>query len=148
MAAEQLTYTQIAERLGASVDAARAVVKQHRLPRSRGTGGKTLVSIDFAEIQDQQLPAPRGAPADDETAALKARIEQLENELAANRADFERERRRIGQLETELADERQRSASCRADFERERQSADQLAAEAARARTWPWWWPWAFRWAT
>ena len=57
MATEQLTYAQIAERLGASVEAARAIVTRHHLPRSRSNDGKTLVSIDVKEIQHRRLPA-------------------------------------------------------------------------------------------
>lgn len=173
MAVEHLTYTQIAERLGASVEAARALVKQHRLPRSRARG-KTMVSIDLHEIQDQPPAAQAAARVKaDKIATLKARIDQLETELAAHRAEFEREHQRTGQLETELASERQcaadhradfererqraaqletelateqqRSAGYRADFERERDRADQLAAKVGRVRAWSWWWSWPLR---
>ncbi len=44
---EQLTYAQIAERLGVSPEAARAIVKRNRLPRSRANDGKTLVAVDL-----------------------------------------------------------------------------------------------------
>jgi DNA-directed RNA polymerase specialized sigma24 family protein len=40
MPVEQLTYAQIAERLGVTSEAARAIVKRHRLPRSRSNDGK------------------------------------------------------------------------------------------------------------
>jgi hypothetical protein len=49
MPIEQLTYAQIAERLGVSTEAARAIVKRHRLPRSRSNEGKTLAAIDLEE---------------------------------------------------------------------------------------------------
>ena len=68
MASEQLTYAGIAERLGISTEAARAVAKRHRLARSRGNDGKTLVSIDFAEIQHRPLPVRRPPAAGAETA--------------------------------------------------------------------------------
>ena len=48
MPVEQLTYAQIAERLGVSSEAARALAKRMRLPRSRANDGKTLVAIDLA----------------------------------------------------------------------------------------------------
>ena len=131
MASEQLTYAGIAERLGISTEAARAVAKRHRLARSRGNDGKTLVSIDFAEIQHRPLPAR--APAADQAAippvseqlplagpslsmpeALKARITALESELTTSQA--------------ELAAEQQRSAGHWADFERERDRGDRLDA--------------------
>src|SRR5262244_1536250 len=100
MPAEQLTYAQIAERLSVSTEAARAIVKRHRLPRSRANDGKTLAAINLEEIRHKPLPAssPRGhRSVTDVIAALKARIQSLEAELAA---------------------EQQRSAGHRANFER------------------------------
>ena len=55
MPTEQLTYAQIAERLSVSPEAARAIVKRHRLPRSRRNDGKTLAAIDLKEIR--HMPA-------------------------------------------------------------------------------------------
>jgi len=57
MPTEQLTYAQIAERLSVSAEAARALVKRHRLPRSRSNDGKTLAAIDLGEIRHKPLPA-------------------------------------------------------------------------------------------
>src|SRR5260221_13681765 len=108
MPLEQLTYVQIAERLSVSTEAARAIVKRHRLPRSRSNDGKTLAAIDLEEIRHKPLPAraPRGDHAvTDVVATLKARI---------------------AQLETELAKAEERSAGHRADFEHERERADRM----------------------
>jgi hypothetical protein len=108
MPLEQLTYAQIAERLGVTSEAVRAIAKRNRLPRSRANDGKTLVAIDLEEIRHKPLPArsPRGGQSvTDMVAALKARIEQLETELAA---------------------EQQRSAGHRADYERERDRGDRM----------------------
>jgi hypothetical protein len=60
-AAEQLTYAQIADRLGRSAEAARALVKRRRLPRTRGSDGKTLVAIDLREVTSARSP-PRDRP--------------------------------------------------------------------------------------
>src|SRR5262249_33253221 len=106
MPPDHLTYAQIAERPTAPPEAARAIVKRHRLPRSRSNDGKTLAAIDLKEIRHKPLPArsPRGhRSVTTVVATLKARIATLEAELVA---------------------EQQRSAGHRADFERER--ADQL----------------------
>jgi hypothetical protein len=105
---EQLTYVQIGERLNISSEGARAIVKRNRLPRSHDKHGKTLVAIDLDELQHKPLPvrAPRRQPVNDVFATLKARIEQLEAELAA---------------------EQQRSARDRAHYEHERERADLLA---------------------
>src|SRR5262249_25964201 len=106
MPVEQLTYAQIAQRLGVTSEAARAIAKRNRLPRSRANDGKTLVAIDLEEIQHKPLPArsPRGdQSAIHVVTSLKARVAELEAELAA---------------------EQQRSAGHRADFERERERSD------------------------
>jgi chromosome segregation ATPase len=110
---EQLTYAQIGERLNISSEGARAIVKRNRLPRSHGNDGRTLVSIDLDELRHKPLPArsSRGQPVTEALATLKARIEQLEAELAA---------------------EQQRSAGHRADYERERERADQLVTTQDR----------------
>ena len=101
MPTEQLTYAQIAERLSVSTEAARAIVKRHRMPRSRSNDGKTLAAIDFEEIRYKPMPARsprRHQPVTDVVATLKARVAELEAELAqaeegsrGHRADFERE---------------------------------------------------------
>src|SRR6266513_4830517 len=84
---EQLTYVQIGERLNISSEGARAIVKRNRLPRSHDKNGKTLVAIDLDELQRKPLPvrSARRLPMTDVVATLKARIEQLEAELAAER---------------------------------------------------------------
>jgi hypothetical protein len=114
MPIEQLTYAQIAERLGVSTEAARAIVKRHRLPRSRSNDGKTLAAIDLEEIRHKPLPArsPRGDHAvTDVVATLKAKVADLEAELAA---------------------EQQRSAGHRSDYERERERADRMVTAQDR----------------
>jgi hypothetical protein len=110
---EQLSYVQLAERLSVSPEAARAVVKRNRLPRSRANDGKTLVSVDLEELQHKPL----------------ARGHQSVTELVATL------RANTHTLEAELAAERQRSAGHRADFERERERADQMVTTQDRLVT-------------
>ena len=110
MPTEQLSYAQMAERLSVSTEAARALVKRHRLPRSRSNDGKTLVAVDLGELHHRPLPgrSSRGYQAvTDVGATLKARIATLEANLAAeqqssagHRADFERERERTDRMVT------------------------------------------------
>jgi hypothetical protein len=59
---EQLTYAQIADRLGRSPDAARTLVARRGLPRARGSDGKILVTINFQELhyQPQSARSPGG----------------------------------------------------------------------------------------
>jgi hypothetical protein len=108
---EQLTYVQIGDRLNISPEGARAIVKRNRLPRSHDKNGKTLVAIDLDQLQHKPLPvrSPRRLPASDVVATLKARVEQLEAELAA---------------------EQQHSAGHLAQYEHERERADLLARRA------------------
>ena len=109
MPIEMLTYAALADRLKISSEAARAIAKRHRLPRSRANDGKTLISVDLSDIQHKALPvrSPGGHQA--VITSLKAKIEALEAEVvrleataAGHRADFERERDRAEQLVTEM----------------------------------------------
>ena len=109
MPVEMLTYADLADRLKISPEAARAIAKRHRLPKSLANDGRTLVKIDLAEIQHRALPprSPGGPPA--VIAALKARIDTLQAEIerleaaaAGHRADFERERDRADRLLAEM----------------------------------------------
>ncbi|XIA62832.1 hypothetical protein ACFIOY_25865 [Bradyrhizobium sp. TZ2] len=111
MPVEMLSYAELGERLKISPEAARALVKRHRLPRSPSNDGKTLVQVDLTEISHS--PAHRGkqAPAGHQavTTALKEKIQSLEADLiemeavaSGHRADFEKECERTNKLLAEL----------------------------------------------
>jgi hypothetical protein len=111
MPVEMLTYAELGERLKISPEAARALVKRHRLPRSRSNDGKTLVQVDLAEINHSPVPRASQGPAGHQavTAALKQKVETLQAELTemeavarGHRADFERECERTNKLLAEL----------------------------------------------
>jgi chromosome segregation ATPase len=109
MPVEMLTYADLAERLKISSEAARAIAKRHRLPRSRANDGKTLVNIDLTEIQHKALSARSPGGHQAVIASLKAKIETLQAEItrleataAGHRADFERERDRADRVMAEL----------------------------------------------
>ena len=110
MPVEMLTYAELGERLKISSEAARALVKRHRLPRSRSNEGKTLIQVDLSEINHSALPrAPRATTGHQEVTALKQRIEDLQSNLvemetvaSGHRADFEREYHRSNTLLVEL----------------------------------------------
>jgi hypothetical protein len=105
-----LTYAELGERLKISPEAARALVKRQRLPRSRSNDGKTLVQVDLTEICHS--PASRGPQAQaghQVVTALNQKIETLQAELiemeaiaSGHRADFERECERTNKLLAEL----------------------------------------------
>jgi hypothetical protein len=139
MAAEMLTYADLASRLKVSPEAARALAKRLRLPRTKGNDGKTLVSVDLAEINHSPLPgrSPGGHQAG--AAALKAKIETLQAELTrleatagGHRADFERERDRADQLMAELL-------RMTADTMTAKETAARLEGELATLKARPWW---------
>ncbi|HEV2158307.1 hypothetical protein [Bradyrhizobium sp.] len=124
MSVALLSYADLGARLNISREAARALARRHRLPRSRSEDGKALVSVDVSELRYK--PRPRigrqvGRQAD-HIAASMAEIEALKTaalEIEAFKAE-------IARLETAAAD-------TRADFERERERADRLAVELKQA---------------
>ncbi|XSC46724.1 hypothetical protein ACF1BQ_013980 [Bradyrhizobium sp. RDT10] len=108
MPVEMLTYAELGERLKISAEAARALVKRHRWPRSRSNDSKTLVQVDLTEISHSPISRPPQA-AHQVVTALKQKIETLQAELieakaiaSGHRADFERECERTNKLLAEL----------------------------------------------
>jgi hypothetical protein len=121
MPVEMLTYAELGERLKISPEAARALVKRHRLPRARSNDGKTLVQVDLAEINHSPVPrAPQAQAGHQAVTALKQKIEALQAELIemeviakGHRADFERECERTNKLLAELLRASTESATAR-----------------------------------
>jgi chromosome segregation ATPase len=115
MTTENLTYSELGERLGSSAEAARSLARRLRLVRKPGNDGKVRVIVDFAEIQYKPAPtrSTNGPQADID--ALNVRIEELQAELA--KLEMEK-----NCLEASVAEHR-------ADFERERDRCDKLIAE-------------------
>ena len=97
MPVEMLSYAELGERLKVSPEAARALVKRLRLPRSRANDGKTLVQVDLTEIIHSPVPRARQAPPGQQVVtALKEKIETLQADLMemetianGHRADFD-----------------------------------------------------------
>ena len=110
MPVEMLTYAQLGERLTISPEAARALVKRHRWPRTRANDSKTLVQVDLTEINHSPISRqPQGQAGHQVVTALKQKIETLQAELieakaiaSGHRADFERECERTNKLLAEL----------------------------------------------
>ncbi len=110
MPVEMLSYAELGDRLKVSPEAARALVKRHRLPRSRSNDGKTLVQVDLTEISHSPVPRARQIPPGQQVViALKEKIETLQADLIemetianGHRADFERECERTNKLLAEL----------------------------------------------
>jgi hypothetical protein len=110
MPVEMLTYAELGERLKISPEAARALVKRQRLPRSRSNDGKTLVQVDLTEISHSPVSrGPQAQAGHQVVTALNQKIETLQAELIemegraiGHRADFERECERTNKLLAEL----------------------------------------------
>lgn len=139
MPVEMLTYADLAARLKVSPEAARALVKRLRLPRTKSNDGKTLVTVDLDDVNHSRLPSRSPGGHQAATAPLKAKIEALQAELAkadamasGHRADFERERDRADQLMAELL-------RMTADAMGAKESAARLEGELAALRSRSWW---------
>jgi len=110
MPVEMLSYVELGERLKISPEAARALVKRHRLPRSRSNTGKTLVQVDLTEISHSPVtrapPTPAGhqvvTALKDHIATLQADLLEMKAIAGGHRADFERETDRSNRLMAEL----------------------------------------------
>src|SRR5262245_22864088 len=132
MATEMLSYRQLAERLGCSRDAARALVKRLRLPLHKANNGKALVSVDLGEINHNLMPTHLSADQLPVAASLKKRIEPKLEATAAHQAELERERERAERLMSELL-------RAKADALATRATVTRLEGELAALRSRPWW---------
>ncbi|HSQ21032.1 MAG TPA: hypothetical protein VLR92_11765, partial [Blastocatellia bacterium] len=117
MIVEMLTYAALAARLGISTEAARALAKRRRLPRSRLADGKAVVSVDLAEIRYTPRLACKAA-IQSEVEIMKAEIARLEAAVAGHQADFERERARADRLMAELLTMTTQAATAREEMGR------------------------------
>jgi len=99
MPADILTYEALAARLEISPEAARAIARRLRLPRSLSSDGRAHVTVDVEKIGHRRRP-PVGRAAKME--ALQAEIVRLASTVATHRTDFERERARADRLAEEL----------------------------------------------
>ena len=68
-----LTYADLSARLNISREAARALARRRRLPRSRSEDGKALVSVDLSELR--YTPRPRRARRADPLDASLTKVE-------------------------------------------------------------------------
>jgi ribosomal protein L31E len=99
MPVELLTYEALAARLDISGEGARSLARRLRLPRSRSSDGKAVVTVDVGEI-GQRRPAFLDRMT--KLAGLQAEVARLDATVAMHRADFERERERADRLAEEL----------------------------------------------
>ncbi|MFK4503989.1 hypothetical protein ABIF86_008280 [Bradyrhizobium japonicum] len=120
-----LTYADLSARLNISREAARALARRRRLPRSRSEDGKALVSVDLSELR--YTPRPRIGRKAAPIAAPMAEIEAFKVEA------FKIEAFKIEAFKAEIARLEALAAGARLVFERERERADRLAVELLQA---------------
>src|SRR6266403_232486 len=139
MPVEMLSYAELGERLKISPEAARALVKRHRLPRSRSNTGKSLGQGDLTEISHSPVTRAPPTPAGHQVVtALKDHIATLQSDLSerdaiagGHRADCERETDRSNRLMAELI-----KASNEATSAREKAAYFAGKLSAAKQRWW------------
>ncbi|MGK7060671.1 hypothetical protein BjapCC829_03285 [Bradyrhizobium barranii] len=125
-----MTYADLSARLNISREAARALARRRRLPRSRSEDGKALVSVDLAELR--YTPRPRIGRKAAPIAAPMAEIEAFKVEAFKVEA-FKIEAFKIEAFKAEIARLEALAAGARLVFERERERADRLAVELLQA---------------
>jgi hypothetical protein len=121
MLQEPMTYAELGEHWGISPSAARKRVDGLGLTRERGKDGKTRVMIDIDAVPQTKPLRPAGG---EKASAGKGEAEALATALTAHVQSLRAEVERLTAL----------AAANRADFERERRSSDHLATEVATLR--------------
>jgi hypothetical protein len=158
MDGQWLTYGELAERLGVSVEGARRRVQRGRWPRRRGNDGLARIQIpEGLDLERRPDRAPNVAPNDIPNVApdnpVHAQIARLERELAGMRDALAETRARASLAEGLLAAAENRAAAAdgRAVEEAAKtamaiQAFERLAerleamAEAQKAKTLRRWW--------
>jgi len=132
MATEQLTYAELAQRLGVSVEAARAVARRLQFPKGRtNDGSKTLLTVDLEAIRHRPLtksPTKQQATV----AALKQQIADLQTKIVDLQTTVTADR-------TDLLRERERSERLIADMVQAKELAARLEGELTALRGRSWW---------
>ncbi len=130
MSVALLSYADLGARLNISREAARALAKRRRLPRSRSEDGKALVSVDLSELRYK--PRPRIGRQADHIAASMTGIEIAEIE-ALKTAALETAALEIEGCKAQIAQLEAAAIGYRAEAEREWERANRLAAELQQA---------------
>ena len=130
MATEQLTYAELAQRLGVSLEAARAVARRLQFPKGRTNDGKTLLTVDLEAIQHRPLtksPTKQQATV----AALKQQIADLQNKIVELQVA-------VNTARSDVLRERDRSERLIADMVQAKEQAARLqgALDALQGRSW------------
>lgn len=125
MTTVSLTYAELAQRLGISVDGARMKVKRQRWPKVRGNDGTVRVTVEEAELApSERSPNVKGTFPDqaaEQVRTLEAHIVTLTEQLGKAEARADAEREKVADLTAQLL----------------KLTADMMALQQAKAQ--PWW---------
>lgn len=132
MSTLSLTYVELAERLGVSVDGARMKVKRARWKKVRGNDGAVRVTVDESElIPSERSPNVKGTFPDHVSEQVRA----LEGHIATLREQVEHLHQQLGKAEATAASERARVEDMTASLLK--LTGEMMALHQAQAR--PWW---------
>lgn len=145
-----LTYAELAERLGVSVDGARMKAKRAGWPKVKGNDGTMRVTVEEAEITpNERAPNVREEIAEqanehviERVRSLKAHIESLKGQLASMTDQVTKAEASAAQERVRADAERERVADLTAELLKV--TRDMMALQEARQaeearRSRPWW---------
>ena len=132
MSTISITYVELAERLGVSVDGARMRVKRAGWKKTKGNDGAVRVTVEESElIPSERSPNVKGTFPDHTTEHVRA----LEVHIVSLREQVEHLQQQLGRAEATAARERERVADLTAQLLK--LTGDMMALHQAQAR--PWW---------
>ena len=148
MAEQWLTYQQIAEQWGMSVDAARTRVRRSRLQRRTSNDGQTEVLVDLsAPVRKPRKPRSGGRaqstlgdyqpPTESPSANLETALKAIQEHVITLKAEIAKAEVRAEQFKQERDNERERVATLTSEMLRI--TADLAEARKAEAQPRGWW---------
>lgn len=121
-----LTYAELAERLGISVDGARMKVKRQRWPKTKGNDGAVRVMVEEEELApNERSPNVRAALTEQPNEQVGEQVRTLEAHIATLKEQ-------LAKAETMAAQERARVEDLTA-------SMMKLTAQMMELQAKPWW---------
>ena len=132
MSTISITYVELAERLGVSVDGARMRVKRAGWKKTRGNDGAVRVSVEESElIPSERSPNVKGTFPDHASEQVRA----LEGHIATLTQQVEHLQQQLGKAEAMAASERARVEDLTTSLLK--LTGEMMALHQAQAR--PWW---------
>lgn len=148
MSEQWLTYQQIAEQWGMSVDAARTRVRRSRLQRRTSNDGQTEVLVDLsAPVRRPRKPRSGGQtesklgeykpPTESPSATLETALKAIQEHVSTLKDELAKAEVRAEQFKQERDNERERVATLTSEMLRI--TADLAEARKAEAQPRGWW---------